>query len=241
MVDQFISCFSRKLSQLAFYFLCNGGLNVQDRINTYIESLIKTREPIFLEMEQYALEHDVPIMELSGIEALLQMLRIQCPSKILEIGAAIGYSAMRMADALPNTTIVTIERDPERFNEAIHNTTRSGLDRQIKVIHGDALDIKDEVKDYGPFDAIFIDAAKGQYLKFFEMYTPLLSENGIVFTDNVLFKGLVAEDDIESKRTRNLVKKIKNYNEWLMNHNEFITSIIPVGDGLAISKRKRNS
>lgn len=211
---------------------------MQDRIHTYIESLIKKREPIFAEMEQYALEHDVPIMELSGIEALLQMLRIQGPAKILEIGTAIGYSAMRMADALPNTTIVTIERDTERFNEAIHNITRSGLDRQIKVIHADALEISDKMKDYGPFDALFIDAAKGQYLKFFEMYTPYLSENGIIFTDNVLFKGLVAEEYIESKRTRNLVNKIKNYNEWLMNHNEYITSIIPVGDGLAISKKR---
>lgn len=211
---------------------------MQDRIHTYIESLIKKREPIFAEMEQYALEHDVPIMELSGIEALLQMLRIQGPAKILEIGTAIGYSAMRMADALPNTTIVTIERDTERFNEAIHNISRSGLDRQIKVIHADALEISDKMKDYGPFDALFIDAAKGQYHKFFEMYTPYLSENGIIFTDNVLFKGLVAEEYIESKRTRNLVNKIKNYNEWLMNHNEYITSIIPVGDGLAISKKR---
>ncbi|MBB2481743.1 O-methyltransferase [Bacillus sp. APMAM] len=211
---------------------------MQDRIHTYIESLIKKREPIFAEMEQYALEHDVPIMELSGIEALLQMLRIQGPAKILEIGTAIGYSAMRMADALPNTTIVTIERDTERFNEAIHNISRSGLDRQIKVIHADALEISDKMKDYGPFDALFIDAAKGQYLKFFEMYTPYLSENGIIFTDNVLFKGLVVEEYIESKRTRNLVNKIKNYNEWLMNHNEYITSIIPVGDGLAISKKR---
>lgn len=211
---------------------------MQDRIHTYIESLIKKREPIFAEMEQYALEHDVPIMELSGIEALLQMLRIQGPAKILEIGTAIGYSAMRMADALPNTTIVTIERDTERFNEAIHNISRSGLDRQIKVIHADALEISDKMKDYGPFDALFIDAAKGQYLKFFEMYTPYLSENGIIFTDNVLFKGLVAEEYIESKRTRSLVNKIKNYNEWLMNHNEYITSIIPVGDGLAISKKR---
>ncbi|KQL53459.1 SAM-dependent methyltransferase [Heyndrickxia shackletonii] len=211
---------------------------MQDRIHTYIESLIKKREPIFAEMEQYALEHDVPIMELSGIEALLHMLRIQGPAKILEIGTAIGYSAMRMADALPNTTIVTIERDTERFNEAIHNISRSGLDRQIKVIHADALEISDKMKDYGPFDALFIDAAKGQYLKFFEMYTPYLSENGIIFTDNVLFKGLVVEEYIESKRTRNLVNKIKNYNEWLMNHNEYITSIIPVGDGLAISKKR---
>jgi len=211
---------------------------VQDRIHTYIESLIQKRKPIFVEMEQYALEHDVPIMELTGIEALLQILRIQGPTKILEIGTAIGYSAMRMADALPNTNIVTIERDEERFNEAIHNITRSGLDHQIKVLHGDALEIVEQMKDLGPFDALFIDAAKGQYLKFFEMYTPFLSHDGIIYTDNVLFKGLVAEEYIESKRTRNLVKKINHYNEWLMNHNEYITSIIPVGDGLDISKRK---
>nr|WP_249310357.1 O-methyltransferase [Bacillus sp. FJAT-49736] len=206
-------------------------------MHTYIESLITKRKPIFEEMERYAEEHGVPIMELTGIETLLQILRIQRPAKILEIGAAIGYSAMRIADALPNSYLVTIERDENRFKQAMKNIERAGMIGQINVVQGDALEVFEKIKNEGPFDAIFVDAAKGQYLKFFEMYSPLLSENGIILTDNVLFKGLVAEDNIESKRIRNLVKKIKNYNEWLMSHSQYITTIIPVGDGLAVSKK----
>jgi predicted O-methyltransferase YrrM len=217
-----------------------GGFFVQDKLHTYIESLIIQRNPIFEEMERFAKENNVPIMELTGIETLLQILRIQGPAKILEIGTAIGYSAMRMADALPKTHIVTIERDEIRLKQAIHNITQSDMSEQIKVIKGDALEVFNEVKSEGTFDALFIDAAKGQYLKFFEMYSPLLSDNGIVYTDNVLFKGLVTEENIESKRIRSLVGKIKNYNDWLMSHNQYFTTIIPVGDGLGISKKRTN-
>lgn len=210
---------------------------MKDRIHSYIESLIKERDLLFQEMESYALIHKVPIMELAGIEVLLQLLRMQEPKRILEIGTAIGYSAMRMAHALPETDIVTIERDDERYELAIQNITKSEYAGQINVLKGDALEIYQEVKDFGPYDAIFIDAAKGQYMKFFELYTPLLSTNGYVYTDNVLFKGLVTEETIESKRIRNLVGKIKKYNEWLMNHDHYLTTIVPVGDGLAISKK----
>lgn len=209
---------------------------MKDEIHTYIESLIKERNPIFQELESFASIHNVPIMELAGIEVLLQLLRMQLPERILEIGTAIGYSAMRMAEALPKAQIVTIERDDERYEQAIQNISKLEYTKQITVLKGDALEIFSDVQKFGPYDAIFIDAAKGQYMKFFETYTPLLSKNGYVYTDNVLFKGLVVEKTIENKRIRNLVEKIKKYNEWLMSHEKFLTTIIPVGDGLAVSK-----
>lgn len=211
---------------------------MKEEIHSYIESLIKERDPLFQEMEQFAIQHNVPIMELAGIEVLLQLLQMQRPAKILEIGTAIGYSAMRMAAALPEAKIVTIERDDERYEQALSNISKSEYLHQINILKGDALEIVNEVNEFGSFDAIFIDAAKGQYMKFFELYTPLLSKNGYVYTDNVLFKGLVVNDHIENKRIRNLVKKIKNYNEWLMNHDQYSTTIIPVGDGLAISQKQ---
>ncbi|MGE8206151.1 O-methyltransferase [Heyndrickxia sp. NPDC080065] len=210
---------------------------MKDAIHSYVESLIKKRSPLFIEMEKYAAVHNVPIMELAGIEVLLQLLRMQQPKKILEIGTAIGYSAMRMAEALPDSQIVTIERDDERYDQAIINIAKTDFTNQITVLKGDALDIFKVVKEQGPFDAIFIDAAKGQYMRFFELYTPLLTKNGYVYTDNVLFKGLVVEETIDNKRIRNLVSKIKKYNEWLMNHEDYLTTIIPVGDGLAISRK----
>lgn len=212
---------------------------LNDKLHSYIEKLIPDREPLFIEMENYAKENKVPIMELAGIETLLQLLRIQDSKRILEVGTAIGYSALRMAEALPNASIVTIERDLERIQSAEEYMSRSKYGEQILLIKGDALEVEELVSGQAPFDAIFVDAAKGQYKKFFEIYSKYLSDDGMIITDNVLFKGLVTEAEIESKRIRNLVKKIDGFNQWLMNHPDFHTVILPVGDGIAISKKKR--
>ena len=212
---------------------------LNDKLHSYIEELIPEREPLFIEMENYAIENKVPIMELVGIEALLQFLRIQDSKRILEVGTAIGYSALRMAEALPNACIVTIERDLERIQAAQEYMRRSKHGEQIILIIGDALEVEELVREQAPFDTIFVDAAKGQYQKFFEMYSKFLKDDGIIITDNVLFKGLVTQSEIESKRIRNLVRKIDNFNQWLMNHPDYHTVILPVGDGIAISKKKR--
>ncbi|RLQ98128.1 O-methyltransferase [Falsibacillus albus] len=207
-------------------------------VEAYIESLVPARPSLLLEMEQFAKANDIPIMELVGIEALIQIMRVQQPKKILEIGTAIGYSALRMAHALPEANIVSIERDEERFEMAKEYIKRMGYTDRIVVLKGDALEQAENTGAMGPFDAIFIDAAKGQYTKFFEIYSKQLADTGCIYSDNVLFKGLVAEAEIEHKRTRSLVAKIKGYNEWLMNHREYHTSILPVGDGLAVSKKR---
>jgi predicted O-methyltransferase YrrM len=211
---------------------------LNEKLHSYIESLIPSRNDLLLEMESYAKQHNVPIMELDGMEAMLQILKIQKPKKILEIGTAIGYSALRMAFVLPKTRIITIERDEERFKLAEEFIQRSGVDGRISLIKGDALELEADIHLHAPYDAIFIDAAKGQYKKFFEIYSKYLQEDGIILTDNVLFKGLVCEKEIESKRTRNLVKKIDEFNHWLMNHPQYSTIILPVGDGVAISLKR---
>lgn len=212
---------------------------LSNQVNGYLESLISKRDIHLEEIERYAMENNVPIMELVGIEALLQLLRLYKPKRILEIGTAIGYSAIRMAQALPSTKIVTIERDKERFDQALHFIGETNTSNQIDALFGDALELVDVIHQKGPFDCIFIDAAKGQYQRFFDSYQGILNESGVIITDNVLFKGLVAnQDEIESKRIRSLVKKIKSYNEWLMNHPNFITTIVPVGDGIAISLKR---
>jgi predicted O-methyltransferase YrrM len=213
---------------------------MNEKVINYIESITRKRSPLLKEMEHFAEENNVPIMELVGIEALLGILSIQQPSRILEIGTAIGYSALRMAEALPGTEITTIERDEERFGAAKDYLTRSEHGSRIHALFGDALELQEEVKKHGPYDAIFIDAAKGQYQKFFDLYSTMLTKDGVVYSDNVLFKGLVAEEEVEQKRIRNMVKKLKKYNEWLMNHEEYETSILPVGDGIAISRKRGN-
>ncbi|WP_286229223.1 O-methyltransferase [Neobacillus mesonae] len=211
---------------------------LNEKLHLYIEGLVHERNSLLTEMEQYAAAHNVPIMELTGVETMLQLLRIHRSKKILEVGTAIGYSALRMAYGIPETHIVTIERDEERIQLAKEFIGRSGLAQQITLIEGDALDAAEAVSSHAPFDAIFIDAAKGQYKKFFEIYSNNLCDGGMIITDNVLFKGLVAESEIESKRTRNLVKKIDEFNRWLMDHPDFDSVILPVGDGVAVSKKR---
>lgn len=208
------------------------------KIEEYLANFSTNKDEKLVQLEAYAKEQKVPIMEERALSVMLHILKLHQPNKILEIGAAIGYSAIRMAKALPNTKIVTIEIDPHRFELAEQNIRACGLENQITIYHGDALEIVQEVKLDGPFDALFIDASKGQYKRFFQAYEPLLSKRAVVFSDNVLFKGLVAEEMIESKRLKSLAKKIKEYNEWLMNQSDWDTVIIPIGDGLAFSIKR---
>lgn len=203
-----------------------------------MDRLIPARSGVLAEMEEYAKEHQVPIMEAAGIEAMLQILRIQKAETILEVGTAIGYSALRMAYALPNAKIVTIERDEERVAKARVYIEKAGKGSQISIIFGDALETEKQASQHGPYDVVFIDAAKGQYKRFFEMYSSLLKPGGIVVTDNVLFKGIVATQDSPNKRIRNLVKKIDDFNKWLMSNPDYDTVILPVGDGVAISVKR---
>jgi predicted O-methyltransferase YrrM len=211
---------------------------INEELQAYIEKKIQPRNELLQEMEEFALVENVPIMELIGIEALLQLLRIHNPSLILEVGAAIGYSALRMSFVLPEAKIITIERDEDRAKKAETYINRAGKSSDVILIKGDALEVEEIISAYGPFDAIFIDAAKGQYQRFFEIYSQYLNENGIIITDNILFRGLVCDDQIENKRIRSLVKKIDAFNDWLMNHPVYDTAILPVGDGIAISKKR---
>lgn len=211
---------------------------IDESVRNYLHSLIGDRPSIFYEMEQYAEEEHVPIMESTGIEVMLQMMKIQKPKRILEIGTAIGYSALRMAEALPDSQIVTIEIDESKIEKAQHYIQQAGAEKRISIIHGNALDVLETVSSFAPFDAIFIDAAKGQYRKFFEMYSKFLPASGCIYVDNVLFRGLVADPTArDNKRLAKIAEKLAGFNQWLMSHNEFETVIIPVGDGLAVSRK----
>lgn len=211
---------------------------INNQVENYLKSLVPKRTPLVTEMEAYAKEHQVPIMDLVGMESLLWQLKLIQPERILEVGAAIGYSAIRMAQELPNTTIVTIERDEVRYKEAVANIEKNELSNRIEVRFGDALDLAQILESEPLFDVLFIDAAKGQYQRFLDLYGKMVKPNGVVFSDNVLFRGLVAEDEIEEKRLRSIARKLRTYNEWLMQHPDYDTRILPVGDGLAISIKK---
>ena len=212
---------------------------VSNGVNQYIENLIPARSEHILKMEQYAKQHDVPIMEILGMETLLTYVRLKSPKRILEVGTAIGYSAIRMALANETTEIVSIERDEERYNIAKENVNALELNDRITLLLGDANELQSEVEQYAPYDFIFIDAAKGQYQNFFDHYSAMLSHDGMIITDNVLFRGYVADESgLESRRLRSLVKKIRSFNQYIMQHPDYYSSILPVGDGMMVSIRK---
>ncbi len=217
-----------------------GPIMISDHVEQYLESLRPKREGLTKEIEEYAEENHVPIMEQTSLDVMLQLLSFLKPKRILEIGAAIGYSAIRMAERLPDTAILTVERDETRYNEAIANIDKAGYSDRITVLYGDALELVNELKSYGSYEALFIDAAKGQYQRFFDEFYDELEKGGVVFSDNILFRGMVAEEGIEEKRFRSMVKKLRLYNEFLISHPELDTTIYPIGDGLAVSQRKNS-
>lgn len=188
------------------------------------------------EMKQYAEVNNVPIMMDEGIDFLTTFILKNHVKNILEIGTAIGYSAIMMALVDPNVKITTIERDEIRYLEALKNVKAFDLENRITLIYNDAFNVKLDEK----FDLIFIDAAKAQNIKFFEMFERNLEYRGVIITDNLKFHGLVEkkEEEIKSKNLRSLVRKIKDYVDYLKTNEKYNTEFFEVGDGISVSTRK---
>ena len=187
------------------------------------------------EIEKYAKENNIPIMMPDGIDYLCDIIKKRNIKNILEIGTAIGYSAIKMAMVSDDINITTIEKDRDRYNIAIDNIKKMNLDSRINVILGDAIDTLVDDK----FDLIFIDASKGHNIDFFEKYKNNLFDGGIIVTDNLSFHGLV-EDESKAitKNQKGLVKKIKKFINFLDINKEFDTDYVSVGDKISISMRK---
>lgn len=198
--------------------------------------MITNIEAIIREIKKYAIDNKVPIMQDKGMDFLTTFIVKNQINSVLEIGTAIGYSAIMMALANPNLKITTIERDQERYLEAVKNIKKLDLENRITLVFHDALEANIE----GNFDMIFIDAAKGQNIRFFEKYEILLKENGYILTDNMNFHGLVDKLDaeIESRNVRGIVRKIREYRTYLLNHPNYEVELLNVGDGVAVAKRK---
>ena len=186
------------------------------------------------EIERYAEVNNVPIMQKDGIEFLTDYIKKNNIKKILEIGSAIGYSAIKMALVDNNIKVTTIERDKERFDLAVKNINDFNLNDRINIILGDAL----ETEINGEYDLIFIDAAKSQYIKFFEKYELNLKKGGVIVTDNLSFHGLVEDESKTTNRnTKQLVRKIRKYIDYLKDNKNYKTTFYSLGDGVAISKK----
>ena len=189
------------------------------------------------DLEEYAFKNNVPIMQKDGIEFLVKYIKENNIKNILEIGSAIGYSAIKMALISEDIKVTTIERDKERYDIAVDNINKFNLNNQISIINIDALEFTlDNLTD--KYDLIFIDAAKSQYIKFFEKFEKYLNINGVIVSDNLSFHGLVEDENKTNNRnTKQLVRKIRRYIEFLKANTNYNTTFYELGDGISISKK----
>lgn len=200
----------------------------------YIRETIPETEGHIREMEIFAKENDVPISQPESIRMIEILIKMMNAKKILEIGAAIGYSSIRMSLA-NNARVTTIEISDEMAEIAKENIKKEGLEGRIQLITGDAKDILPEIKNDGTYDIIFIDAAKGQYMEFFPHCMRLLRKGGVLISDNVLYKGMTATDELVVRRKITIVRRLRAYLKMLNETKELSTAILPIGDGVAIS------
>lgn len=186
------------------------------------------------DIKRFARKNDVPVLKDEGADFICKYIIEHDVKQILEIGTAIGYSAIRFAKAKDDVFVTTIESNIDREIKAKQNIQDCGLENRINAIFGDALMLDLE----GKFDLIFIDAAKAQYIRFFEKYKNNLTPNGVFISDNLSFHGMV--DDISlthNYSTIKLVKKIRKYIDFLKANTEFHTDFYKCGDGIAVSRR----
>ena len=198
--------------------------------------MVKSNYSIIKEIKEYAIDNKIPIMNQEGIDFLTTFIIKYQIKNILEVGTAIGYSSIMMTLCGPNIKVTTIERDEQRYLEAIKNIKKLNLEDRITLIFNDALKTRIEEK----YDLIFIDAAKAQNIKFFELFERNLNDGGFIITDNMYFHGLVkkSEKEIKSRNVRGIVRKIKDYITFLKDNDNYNTTIYDIGDGIAVSEKK---
>lgn len=188
--------------------------------------------------KEYAEEHHVPIMEDQGISYLLDLLQQQQPKRILEIGSAIGFSAIKMAEALPAALIDTIERDEIRYAKAVEFIRLVDLEERIRIFRADALEM-DLSQLHSSYDAIFIDAAKGQYERFFEKYEVLINSGGIIYCDNMHMHGLADIPLAEvPRRKRTMIRNLKSFRDRMLENPGYQTELLDSGDGIMVCEKK---
>jgi len=188
------------------------------------------------ELKRFATKHQVPVMMDDGLQFLLETIMNQKGQRVLEIGTAIAKTAIAIASLDDSIQVTTIERDPEMIAQAKKNIKEAGLEERIHLIEGDANEVSIPSEK---FDIIFIDAAKAQYQRFFAKYSPLLSEDCIIISDNMSFHGLVEHpENTKNRNTKHLVRKIAAYKDFLKNHSSFDTIFYSIGDGVALTRRK---
>lgn len=206
-----------------------------ERATDYIRSLELPGSELCETIREKALAADVPIIRPETASFLLFLIQLQKPMRILEVGTAVGYSAIRMSEVMPEgCTITTIEKYHPRVEEALQNFAAAERGKAITLIEGDAAQVLKEQSE--PFDLIFMDAAKGQYIHFLPDVLRLLKPDGLLFSDNVLQDGDVLESRFAvTRRNRTIHSRMREYLTILTHTPGLVTSVIPIGDGAAIT------
>ena len=209
-----------------------------ERIATYIHSLEVPESAVIEAIEQEALRDRVPIIRKEMQSFLNVLLMIKRPMRILEVGAAVGFSSILMSEYMPEGGhITTIENYDKRIPIARANFKRAGKEEQIDLIEGDALEVMHGLE--GPYDLIFVDAAKGQYIHYLPEVMRLLGTDGVLVSDNVLQEGDIIESRFAvERRNRTIHSRMREYLYELKHHDQLQTSIIPLGDGVALSVKR---
>jgi predicted O-methyltransferase YrrM len=206
-------------------------------VDAFLRSTIQREAGFLQELEEYAEKNYVPIIQPESAALLKVLIRIHKPIRILEAGTAIGYSAAVMAGAMPEDGIIdTIEIDEETAELARQNIKSMNLDKKIRVLLGDALEVMQCIST--PYDMIFVDAAKGQYNEYLNEALRLLKTGGLLISDNVLYKGLVTQTESLPHKHRTIAVNLREYLHNICHDKRLETSIIPIGDGMALSFRK---
>lgn len=213
---------------------------VDERMVTYIRSLEVPESAVIEAIEQEALRDRVPIIRKEMQSFLKVLLMIKRPMRILEVGAAVGFSSIFMSEYMPEGGhITTIENYDKRIPIARANFKRAGKEEQIDLIEGDALEVMHGLE--GPYDLIFVDAAKGQYIHYLPEVMRLLGTDGVLVSDNVLQEGDIIESRFAvERRNRTIHSRMREYLYELKHHDQLQTSIIPLGDGVALSVKRRD-
>ncbi len=210
---------------------------VDERLVTYINSLDQGNTAILDTIEREALDSYVPIIRKEMQSFLKLLLAMQKPKRILEVGTAVGFSAILMAEYnLYPCEIVTIENYDKRIPIARENFMRAGKEKQITLIEGDATEVLKTLEE--PFDMIFMDAAKGQYINFMPDILRLLKKDGVLVSDNVLQDGDIIESHfVVTRRNRTIHKRMREYLYELTHRDDLVTAVLPIGDGITVSTR----
>lgn len=211
-----------------------------ERMSVYIQSLEQPESPVIEEIEKEALEAGVPIIRKETQSFLKTFLLMRKPGRILEVGTAVGFSAILMSRYMPRDGhITTIENYEKRIPVARENFKRAGQEERICLLEGDALEVMRTLE--GPYDFIFMDAAKGQYIHYLPEVMRLLAPDGVLISDNVLQEGDLLESRFAvERRNRTIHSRMREYLYELKHRADLQTCILPLGDGLALSVRKEN-